>query len=109
MKLVQVVCAVTQGFPQEERYGLVQQMRRSAVSIPSNIAEGAGRTGRREFANFVSIARGSLSELETQMLIAIALGYLEKEETTFSLLEQVSKLLTGLYRPLTTNRDSTHD
>jgi four helix bundle protein len=56
MKLVQVVCAVTQGFPQEERYGLVQQMRRSAVSIPSNIAEGAGRTGRREFANFVSIA-----------------------------------------------------
>jgi hypothetical protein len=50
-----------------------------------------------------------LSELETQMLIAIALGYLEKEETTFSLLEQVSKLLTGLYRPLTTNRDSTHD
>jgi four helix bundle protein len=75
MALVKVIYTVTQGFPADERFGLSQQMRRAAVSVPSNIAEGAARCGKREFSNFVSIARGSLSELETQCLIAVDLGY----------------------------------
>ena len=76
-------------------------MRRAAVSVPSNIAEGAARNGKREFANFVSIARGSLSELDTQCLIAVDLGYLPQGHAAFASLDRVSKLLTGLYRHLT--------
>jgi four helix bundle protein len=75
MALVRAVYALTRGFPAEETYGLVLQLRRAAVSIPSNLAEGAGRDGRKEFVRFLSIARGSLSELETQLLIAADLGY----------------------------------
>ena len=98
MGLVKLVYAATQGFPTEERVGLSQQMRRAAVSVPSNIAERATRSGKREFANFVSIARGSLSELETQCLIAVDLGYLPQGHAAFASLDRVSKLLTGLHR-----------
>ena len=96
---------MTLRFPPEERLGLSQQMRRAAVSVPSNIAEGAARTGKREFANFISIARGSLSELHTQCLIAVDLGYLPPDHAAFASLEQVSKLLTGLYHTLTSAGD----
>lgn len=75
MDLVQDIYKITAQFPQEEMYGLTSQMRRSAVSIPSNIAEGAARTGSKEFLHFLSIARGSLSELETQLQISKRLGY----------------------------------
>ncbi len=79
MALVHVVYELTRCFPAEETYGLAAQLRRAAVSVPSNLAEGAARNGRREFVNFLGIARGSLSELETQLLIATDLGYLPSD------------------------------
>lgn len=100
MALVRAVYEITRGFPAEETYGLASQLRRAAVSVPSNLAEGAGRDGRKEFLRFLSIARGSLSELETQLLIAVDLGYLPREHSAFSLLERVSQLITGLHRKL---------
>jgi len=104
MALVRTVYVATRGFPPEETYGLAIQLRRAAVSIPSNVAEGAGRGGHREFLRFLSIARGSLSELETQLLIAADLGYLPAEHAAFALLERVSKLITGLHRKLALQR-----
>ena len=100
MALVRSVYEATRGFPREETYGLAIQLRRAAVSIPSNVAEGAGRDGHREFLRFLSIARGSLSELETQLLIAADLGYLPVEHSAFASLERVSRLLTGLHKKL---------
>ena len=70
MDLVESIYTLTQRFPEAEKFGLTSQMRRSAVSIPSNIAEGAARKGDKEFLHFLPIALGSLSELETQYLIA---------------------------------------
>jgi four helix bundle protein len=69
MKLVDEVYKITRQFLFEEKFGLISQMRRSAISIPSNLAEGAARKGQAEFANFINIAKGSLSELETQIII----------------------------------------
>ena len=103
MQLVKEVYSHTASFPARERYGLTAQLRRAAVSIPSNIAEGAGRTGSREFARFVRNARGSLAELETQLLIARELEYLERADELLQLLERVSQLLTGLHRSLRTS------
>ena len=103
MRLVKLVYDATLNFPPEERLGLSQQMRRAAVSVPSNIAEGAARSGKREFANFVSIVRGSLSELHTQCLIAVDLGYLPQDHAAFASLERVSKLLSGLYQHLSSS------
>jgi len=98
MRLVKMTYLVTQTFPREELYGLSSQMRRAAVSIPSNLAEGAARSTKREFAQFVSISKGSLSELETQMLIAAELGYLSGQHGVFAHLDRVGKLLTGLHK-----------
>ncbi|MBI4092783.1 MAG: four helix bundle protein [Candidatus Kerfeldbacteria bacterium] len=75
IKLVTQVYEITKRFPDDEKYGLVIQMRRSAVSIPSNIAEGHMRTTNKDFKQFLSIARGSCAELETQVVIAAELGY----------------------------------
>ena len=77
----------SESFPKEERYGLTSQIRRAAVSIPANIAEGAGRHSKKEFAHFLSNSQGSASELETELVIAHRLGYLD--ETTFSRLEVI--------------------
>ena len=98
MKLVRTVYTSTRTFPKEELFGLVSQMRRAAVSVPSNIAEGAARTSRKEFAQFLNIAKGSLSELETQLLISVDLGYLNPKEEAFDLVEKVTKLVSGLHR-----------
>ena len=100
MALVKAVYKLTRSFPQEEIYGLTAQMRRAAVSIPSNLAEGAARTGRKEFAQFLNIASGSLSELETQSLIAVDLGYLGQGDLIFGQLEEASALLAGLRRSI---------
>lgn len=101
MELVEEIYRITAVFPAHEQYGLVSQMRRAAVSIPSNIAEGAGRNGHREFARFLSIARGSLSELDTQHQIAIRLGYAKPgNEQAELLLVRVGKLLSGLHKKL---------
>ena len=73
-------------------------MRRAAVSVPSNIAEGAARSGKKEFGQFLSISLGSLSELETQILISRRLGYLNQEDMVLSQIEKVRKLLLGLIK-----------
>ena len=93
---------LTTKFPEDEKFGLVSQMRRAAVSIPCNIAEGAARQGKREFRNFLSMAQGSLSELDTQLDLAILLDYCGEEEAreTDGLLLRIDKMLTGLIRSL---------
>ena len=101
MALVKSVYQETLRFPHEEIYGLTAQVRRAAISIPSNLAEGAARTGRKEFAQFLSIAKGSLSELETQLLISAELGYLDAKHAIFDRVEEVSALLSGLHRSIT--------
>lgn len=100
MQLVKAVYQMTSAFPAEERYGLAQQMRRAAVSIPSNLAEGAGRNGVKEFLNFVGILRGSLAELETQLQLCHA-SFAAPDHPAFELADRTGKLLTGLYRKLT--------
>jgi four helix bundle protein len=75
MQLTIAIYGLTKGFPLEEQYGLTGQIRRAAVSVPSNIAEGHGRLSNREFAQFLSVARGSVCELQTQLEIAKTLGF----------------------------------
>lgn len=90
----------TASFPNEERFGMTQQVRRAAVSVPSNIAEGFGRGRGPDFARFLRVARGSLCEIETQLLLANRLGYLEKE-TYDDLRDRTSeagRVLAGLIR-----------
>ncbi len=101
MDLVEQVYRLTGGFPNSEQYGLTSQMRRAAVSIPSNVAEGAGRSGSREFAHFLSMARGSLSELDTQHQIALRLGYVRSDTAEVdALMDRVGKLLSGLLKKM---------
>ena len=92
------VYAATKGFPREEKFGLTQQVRRAAVSIAANIAEGAGRKSRREFNRFLSIAQGSASEVETELLIAFRLGYIAEQEyrNLIVSLNEVGRMITGL-------------
>jgi four helix bundle protein len=103
MTLVTEVYAVTRTFPKEELFGLVSQMRRSAVSVPSNIAEGQGRLTRGELRQFLGTAKGSLFELETQILIAQNLGYLKDTTRILEQLSEVARLLNGLLSSLTTD------
>jgi four helix bundle protein len=98
MELVTQVYRMTQNFPKEELFGLMSQLRRSAVSIPSNIAEGQGRLSKGEFRLFLGHARGSLSELETQVLIAQDLEYLNANETEqlLNMSAELGRILNGL-------------
>jgi four helix bundle protein len=98
MELVTEIYRVTYRFPKEELFGLMSQLRRAAVSIPSNIAEGKGRLSKGEFRQFLGNARGSLAELETQILIAQNLDYLDEAETNrlLAMVEEVGKVLNGL-------------
>jgi four helix bundle protein len=102
MAVAKTVYDLTRHFPEEEKYGLVSQMRRAAVSIPCNIAEGAARQGKKEFRNFLSVAQGSLSELDTQLEVSLMLGYLRREESQelWNQLMRVDKMLTSLIRRL---------
>jgi four helix bundle protein len=100
--LAALVYQATEQFPSQERFGLTNQMRRAAVSVPSNIAEGQGRGSTRDFLNFLGIARGSLQELETQILIAGRLKFLSEsavDELSRSAAE-VSRIIGGLRNAL---------
>lgn len=102
MDLVTDIYKITAVFPSEERFGLSSQIRRAAVSIPSNIAEGHGRKSTASYLNFLAIAFGSLMELETQIQIAVRLDYIY-EEKAIALLAQtdeIGKMLSGLKRSL---------
>lgn len=98
MKLVTEVYRLTQNFPKAETYGLAGQLRRAAVSIPSNIAEGQAHFSRRDFRRFLRQARGSLAEVETQLLIAEDLGYLPNSQVTAILqnIAELGRVLNGL-------------
>ena len=100
MKLAEKIYRLTGMFPKEEIYGLVGQMRRAAVSVPSNIAEGAARGGGREFLHFLKIARGSLSELETQLMLSTRLYYLEKNDSIMGDVDKLFGLVGGLINSL---------
>ena len=95
MDLVESIYKLTQRFPDFEKYGLTSQMRRSAVSISSNIAEGSARKGDKELIQFLYIAIGSLSELETKYLIAVRLAFVEKENVLENQMIELKKLLIG--------------
>ena len=99
VELVIMVYKETKNFPKDEIYTLVSQIRRSAVSIPSNIAEGAGRNSKKEFIQFLYIALGSLSELETQLIISEKLSYLSESESLIKI-PDARKLILGLIRYL---------
>ncbi len=102
MELTKAVYQMMTTFPAEERYGLSQQMRRAAVSMPSDIAEGAGRNGAKEFLNFIGISRGSLAELEAQLQLTVMLGFAVPDHPAFELADSTGKLLTGLHKKLST-------
>ena len=102
IEMVTLVYKLTRSFPKEELYGLTNQMRRAAVSVPSNIAEGAGRNSNKELLQFLYYATGSLSELETQLIIAHNLEYLnneQKQETDIAfsnIFKMLSKLIQSI-------------
>ena len=102
MDLVLEVYRLSRHIPDEERFSLVDQMRRAAVSIPSNIAEGFGRESKAEFKRFLSISSGSRLELQTQLLICERLGYLHREQTrtAFLLTEEIGRMLHALKKSI---------
>ncbi len=101
IEFVTKIYKITESFPDHERFVLVPQIRRSAISIPSNISEGAGRLSKKEFIQFLSIAQGSTAELETQLIISNNLGFI-KNDDMFLLeeLDQISRMIIGLIRTL---------
>ena len=100
VELSVLIYQITEAFPKHEQYGLTSQMRRSAVSIASNLAEGAARSGRKELTHFLNIARGSLGELDTQVEIAVRVGYLSTElrNDLDSMMMNVDRLLYGFWK-----------
>jgi four helix bundle protein len=98
MDLVTDIYELTRSFPRDEMYGLIAQLRRAAVSVPSNLAEGYSRNSRNEFHHFVGQARGSLAEIETQIEIARNLGYvsIDRSSEMLTRIGEVGRLLTGL-------------
>jgi four helix bundle protein len=103
IELVSDIYKITRSFPREELYGLTGQIRRAAVSVPSNIAEGQGRVSQREFHQFLGQARGSLMEVETQLVIATKLGYLDRASIDILLANsgRVKQMLYKLMQSLT--------
>ena len=102
MDLVVMVYELSKQLPSEERFGLISQMQRSAVSVPANIAEGHGRTHRGDYLHHLSIARGSLAELETHVTIAVRLEYVVRDEVIelWNLCQEVGKMLNKLIASL---------
>ncbi len=112
MLLVKSIYEYSGNFPKEEVYGLSSQMRRSAISVPSNIAEGCGRASSKELGNFLNIALGSLSELDTQLEISRLLGF-HNEHHLYSeikhLLTKVRQMMLNLIKSITEKRNSPHN
>jgi four helix bundle protein len=104
MHLVEAVYRYSSSFPDSEKFGLLQQIRRSAVSVPSNIAEGAARRSAPEYLRFLSIARGSLAELDTQLKISTRLGFAEISADVNELVDRVFSKLNALIRSLSKPR-----
>lgn len=105
IELVTTIYNATKAYPKEEIYGLTSQIRRCSVSIPSNIAEGAGRGSKKDFSHFLDMAKGSAFELETQLVISANLAYLDNEQYQELLIElnEIQKMITGLQKSLKTN------
>ncbi len=110
MDLVIEIYRITESFPKEEKYGLSNQLRRAAVSVPSNIAEGAARNTKKEFVNYLHMAQGSLSELDTQHEVAKGLAFLDGKtwENLDRMVHRVDKMLTGLIRHQSVHKSSAH-
>ena len=110
MTLVEEVYKVAQELPAEERYGLAAQLRKSAVSIPANIAEGQGRKSSSEFRYHLSVAIGSLQELETELMIAGRLSFADESDVAALLQHsgEVGRLIHGLHRSLPSQRGTDH-
>ena len=108
--LVKSIYLTTQRFPADERFGLTAQIRRAAVSVPSNIAEGQARHTTGEFINSISHSEGSLAEVDTQLVIAIELGYCQQSEAdkVFGLITELQKMLTSLRKKLQEKRSTNH-
>lgn len=102
MELAEKCYQVTRNFPKEEMFGLTSQIRRAAVSIPANIAEGQGREHTKEFLHHLSIARGSLMELETHLLLSRRVGLLNQDDLDqcLTLTDRISRMLSGLRKAL---------
>jgi len=102
MGLAKSVYVATGSLPTDERFGLTSQLRKAAISVPSNIAEGCARRTTGEFLQFLGVAQGSLAELETQILLSIELGYLEQAQghSILQLAEEVGRITAGLERSL---------
>jgi four helix bundle protein len=102
MDFVEAVYHLSRDFPADERFALTNQIRRAAISVPSNIAEGEGRFSKPDFSRFLSISLGSLREAETQIEIALRLGYCNRDATTqsMSLADEVGRLIRGLANSL---------
>ena len=100
--LIQKVYALTNRYPKSEEYGLINQMRRAAVSVPANIAEGAARQTKKEFIHFLHVAQGSLSELDTHIEVSLKLEYIKEDSITglSPMMNQIDKMLTGLIKSL---------
>jgi four helix bundle protein len=96
MDLVESIYSLSKSFPDDEKFGLTNQIRRASVSIPSNISEGAARKSDKEFVQFLYIALGSLSELETQYLIAVRLKYITENKEIDNTINEVKKMIVGL-------------
>ena len=105
MQLVKMVYQLVKRLPKEETYVLSDQIRRSAVSIPSNIAEGQERNSTKEFIQFLSIAKGSKAELQTQLHICVEIGYLEDADIAEAIntSEEISRMIGALIKKLTTD------
>ena len=103
---VDAIYAATREWPKEERYGLISQVTRAAVSVPSNIAEGCARRSTGEFVRFLSIARGSLAEVETQLIIGTRQGYLDQasQKALLDAADEISRMLAGLIAKLEERR-----